>query len=155
MAELTLNCPCEIRGNVFSLNLLCLVFKCVLVVCPSHIECPYIWALTMDLSVCLLAVCMCVCHCESSDGGAVPAILCDHEGRGSVQQFFSHFVKRISAQLLLLLFTSLVSSQWDHYATSSHLCQDGTQCPAVFDCFQAGPNSVVWLISLFLIDFVY
>ena len=93
-------------------------------------------------------------HCESSGGGAVPAILCDHKGRGSVQQFFSHFVKRISAQLLLL-FTSLVSSQWDHYATSSHLYQDGTQCPAVFDCFQAGPNSVVWLESVFLIDFFY
>lgn len=70
-------------------------------------------------------------------------------------QFFSHFVKSISAQLLLLLFTSLVSSQWDHYATSSHLYQDGTQCPAVFDCFQAGPNSVVWLESVFLMDFFY
>ena len=107
---LTLNCPCEIRGNVFSLNLLCLVFKRVLVVCPLHIGCPYIRALSTNLSVCLLAVCMCVCHCESSGGGAVPAILCDHEGRGSVQQFSSHFVKSISAQLLLLLFTSLVST---------------------------------------------
>ena len=107
---LTLNCPCEIRGNVFSLNLLCLVFKRVLVVCPLHIGCPYIRALSTNLSVCVLAVCMCVCHCESSDGGAVPAILCDHEGRGSVQQFSSHFVKSISAQLLLLLFTSLIAS---------------------------------------------
>ena len=68
-------------------------------------------------SVCWPCVCVCV-HCESSDGGAVPAILCDHEGRGSVQQFFSHFVKSISAQLLLLLFPSLVSSHWEHYATS-------------------------------------
>lgn len=58
---LTLNCPCEIRGNVFSLNLLCLVFKRVLVVCPLHIGCPYIRALSTNLSVCLLAVCMCVC----------------------------------------------------------------------------------------------
>ena len=152
---LTLNCPCEIRGNVFSLNLLCLVFKRVLVVCPLHIGCPYIRALSTNLSVCVLAVCMCVCHCESSDGGAVPAILCDHEGRGSVQQFSSHFVKSISAQLLLLLFTSLVSSQWDHYAMLPHLSQDGTQHPAVFDCFHAGPNSVVWLESVFLMDFFY
>ena len=105
-------------------------------------------------SVCWPCVCVCV-HCESSDGGAVPAILCDHEGRGSVQQFFSHFVKSISAQLLLLLFPSLVSSHWEHYATSPPLYQDGTQRPAVFDCFQAGPNSAVWLESVFLMDFFY
>ena len=107
----------------------------------------------IHLSGGLVYVCV---HCESSDGGAVPAILCDHEGRGSVQQFFSHFLKSISAQLLLLLlFTSLISSQWDHCATLPHFCQDGTQHPAVFDCFQVDPNSVVWLESLFLIDFLY
>ena len=57
---LTLTWPCEIRGNVFSLNLLCLVFKCVLVVCPSYIGCPYTRALSTNLSVCLVALCMCV-----------------------------------------------------------------------------------------------
>ena len=85
----------------------------------------------------------------------MPAILCDQEGRGTVQQFLSHFVKSISTQLLPLLFTSLISSQWDHYAMLLHLCQDGTQSPAGFDCFQAGPNSVVWLESVFLMDFFY
>lgn len=44
---------------------------------------------------------------------------CNHEGRETVQQFFSHFVKSISTQLQLFL-TSLISSQWDHYATLLH-----------------------------------
>ena len=105
----------------------------------------------------LLAVCVCVCVCVhhgSSNGGAMPAILCEDEGRGIVQQFFSHFVKSISTQLLLLLPASYLHSGiiMQSYYT---ICQDGTQHPAVFYCFQAGPNSVVWLESVFLMDFFH
>ena len=57
---LTLTWPCEIRGNVFSLNLLCLVFKCVLVVCPSYIGCPYTRALSTNLSLSVGRVYVCV-----------------------------------------------------------------------------------------------
>ena len=103
--------------------------------------------------VCWQCVCVCVHH-GSSNGGAMPAILCDNEGRGIVQQFFSHFVKSISTQLLLLLPASYLHSGiiMQSYYT---ICQDGTQHPAVFYCFQAGPNSVVWLESVFLMDFFH
>ena len=73
----------------------------------------------MSLCTCLSAICVCVLH-ESSDSGVVPVILCNHEGRETVQQFFSHFVKSISTKQLQLLLTSLISSQWDRYATLLH-----------------------------------
>lgn len=62
---------------------------------------------------------MSVCFVKAPENGVIDVILCDSEGRETVQQLFSHFVKSTWTQPQLIL-TSLISSQWDHYATLLH-----------------------------------
>lgn len=101
--------------------------------------------------VCLPSVPL--CFVKAPDHGVVPIILCDHEGRETVQQFFAHSAQSISTQLQLLLPVSLPHSGivMQHYNTICHCC---TQSPAVFYCFQAGQDSVVLLEAVFFMDFV-
>lgn len=55
-----------------------------------HREVFYTYKHCVYLSSCLLSVSL--CFAKAPDHGVLPVILCNHEGRETVQQFFSYFV---------------------------------------------------------------